>query len=120
MAHFLSQDWPKHKEICKPGRQGKPPKLPLDKQQTDAFVKGLEQAAGTSNGGITQAELGGEWLGRGYDHDLPVGPERVIEVPVPGLETSERLRFVSRTLAPTELRKLREEMSKAMASPVRT
>ena len=82
-------------------------------------MKGFEQAAGTS-GGTTQAELGGEWLGRRYDRDITAGPERIIEVPVPGLEGSERLRFVSRTLAPTELRKLREEMSKAMLPPVRT
>ena len=82
-------------------------------------MKGFEQAAGTS-GGTTQAELGGEWLGQGHNGDIPVGPERVIEVPVPGLEGSERLRLVSRTLAPTELRKLREEMSKAMSPPVRT
>ena len=83
-------------------------------------MKGFEQAAGTSYGRTTQAELGGEWLGQGHDGDIPVGPERVIEVPVPGLEGSERLRFVSRTLAPTELRRLREEMSKAILPPVRT
>ena len=105
--------------ICKPGRAGKPPKLPSDKQQSDDFLKGFQQASEAGSGATTgsQAELGGEWLGPGSDREIQAGPERVIEVP--GLQANERLRFVSSTLAPTELRKLREEMSKARLAPVR-
>ena len=104
--------------ICKPGRAGKPPKLPSDKQQSDDFLKGFQQASEAGNDATTgsQAELGGEWLGPGSDREIQTGPERVIEVP--GLQANERLRFISSTLAPTELRKLREEMSKARLAPV--
>ena len=56
-------------------------------------------------------------MGPGSDREIQAGPERVIEVP--GLQANERLRFVSSTLAPTELRKLREEMSKARSAPAR-
>ena len=98
MLTSSTQDWPKHKVVCKPGRHGKP-RIINDEQQNARFLRDFLRRPNSPG-----RELGGEWI----EGPTREGPEHVIEVS--GSRPGETIRLVSSTLQPTELRKLREEI----------
>ena len=100
------QDWQLHKSVCKPESQGANPRVSNDDERNAAFLDMLMQLNEdvAPEGAKDAVELGGEWI-EGETH---VGPERVVEIP--GTSLGGKVRLVSRTLLPTELRKMREEI----------
>ncbi len=98
----LSQDWPRHKPLCKPSEE-----LPLNARETVAAVSAKKRTSALEHAPASRDKCAREWKIRaepGPDHFVELDLEDIIGQPGYGT-----LRVDSHTIAPEDLRALRDE-----------